>query len=142
MFETVNQIGMAVIMAIGVVLMVMTMGIEVTDEGECLNCGIEGTFIGLSYVLLAIAVIAALAGTVMTAISNPKKLIGSAIGIGAMIVIFVISYVLASDEVVKSYGEITATTSKMVGAGLFTFYILLVLAVLSIIYAGISRLIN
>ena len=73
MFEKVNQIGMAVIMAIGVVLMVMTMGIEVTDEGECLNCGIEGTFIGLSYVLLAIAVIAALAGTVMTAISNPKK---------------------------------------------------------------------
>jgi len=59
-----------------------------------------------------------------------------------MIVIFVISYVLASDEVVKSYGDITATTSKMVGAGLFTFYILLVLAVLSIIYAGISRLIN
>lgn len=142
MFEKVNQIGMAVIMAIGVVLMVMTMGIEVTDEGECLNCGIEGTFIGLSYVLLVIAVIAALAGTVMTAISNPKKLIGSAIGIGAMIVIFVISYVLASDEVVKSYGDITATTSKMVGAGLFTFYILLVLAVLSIIYAGISRLIN
>jgi hypothetical protein len=142
MFEKVNQIGMAVIMAIGVVLMVMTMGIEVTDEGECLNCGIEGIFIGLSYVLLAIAVIAALAGTVMTAISNPKKLIGSAIGIGAMIVIFVISYVLASDEVVKSYGDITTTTSKMVGAGLFTFYILLVLAVLSIIYAGISRLIN
>jgi len=68
MFEKVNQIGMAVIMAIGVVLMVMTMGIEVTDEGECLNCGIEGTFIGLSYVLLAVAVIAALAGTVMTAI--------------------------------------------------------------------------
>lgn len=142
MFEKVNQIGMAVIMAIGVVLMIMTMGIEVTDDGECLNCGIEGTFIGLSYLLLGIALVAALAGTVMTAISNPKKLVGSAIGIGAMIVIFVLSYILASDEVMKSYGDITATTSKMVGAGLFTFYILLVLAVLSIIYAGISRLIN
>ena len=133
---------MAVIMVIGVVLMVMTMGIEVSDEGECLNCGIEGTFIGLSYLLLGIAILAVLAGTVMTTISNPKKLIGSAIGIGAMIMIFVISYVLASDEVLRTYGDITASTSKMVGAGLFTFYILLVLAVLSIIYAGISRLIN
>ena len=142
MFEKVNQIGMAVIMVIGVVLMVMTMGIEVSDEGECLNCGIEGTFIGLSYLLLGIAILAVLAGTVMTTISNPKKLIGSAIGIGAMIMIFVISYVLASDEVLRTYGDITASTSKMVGAGLFTFYILLVLAVLSIIYAGISRLIN
>ena len=89
MFEKVNQIGMAVIMVIGVVLMVMTMGIEVSDEGECLNCGIEGTFIGLSYLLLGIAILAVLAGTVMTTISNPKKLIGSAIGIGAMIMIFV-----------------------------------------------------
>tara|TARA_B100000902_G_scaffold394238_1_gene450146 strand:+ start:428 stop:856 length:429 start_codon:yes stop_codon:yes gene_type:complete len=142
MFEKVNQIGMAVIMAIGVVLMVMTMGIEVSDEGECLNCGIEGTFIGLSYLLLGVAILAVLTGTVMTTISNPKKFIGSAIGIGAMIMIFVISYVLASDEVLRTYGDITASTSKMVGAGLFTFYILLVLAVLSIIYAGISRLIN
>ncbi|GAB5537924.1 MAG: hypothetical protein Salg2KO_00270 [Salibacteraceae bacterium] len=142
MFEKVNQIGMAVIMAIGLVLMIMTMGIEVTDEGDCLNCGIEGTFIGLSYVLLIVALIAALAGTVMTAISNPKKMVGSAIGIGAMILVFVISYVIAGDEVLKSYGEISASTSKLVGAGLITFYILLILAVLSIIYAGVSRLIK
>ena len=67
MFEKINQIGMAVIMVIGLVLMIMTMGIEVTDEGECVNCGIEGAFIGLSYILLGIAVLAALAGTVMTA---------------------------------------------------------------------------
>lgn len=142
MFQKVNSILMYVFMAIGVILMIMTMGIEVTDDGECLNCGIEGSFIGFSYILLIIAVIAALAGTVMTALSNPKKLMGSLIGVVAMIVVFGISYGIAGGEVLESYGNITETTSRMVGAGLFTFYILLVLAVLSIVYASISRLIK
>ncbi len=142
MFQKGNQILMFAFMAIGLILMIMTMAIEVTDDGECANCGVEGLFIGFTYFLLAITVIAALGGTVMTAIANPKKLTGSAIGIGAMVVVFVISYALASGEVYESYGSVTESTSRMVGAGLFTFYILLVLAVLSIIYASISRMIK
>lgn len=142
MFQKGNQITMFVFMAIGLILMILTMGIEVTDEGECVNCGIEGSFIGFTYILLVIAVLAALGGTVMTAIANPKKLMGSLIGIGAMIVVFGISYAIASGEVIEAYGDITETTSRMVGAGLFTFYILLVLAVLSIVYASISRMLK
>ena len=130
---------MFLIMVIGLVLMILTMGIEVTEEGECINCGIEGSFIGLSYILLGIAVLAALAGTALTAITNPKKLMGSAIGIVVMLVIFGVSYGIASGEVLKSYGEITESTSRLAGAGLFTFYILLVGAVLSIVYSWVSR---
>ena len=44
---------------------------------------------------------------------------GSAIGIGAMIVVFGISYALASGEVVASHmADVTESTSRMVGAGL------------------------
>jgi hypothetical protein len=142
MFQKGNQIIMFVFMVIGLILMILTMGIEVTDEGECVNCGIEGSFIGFTYILLVLALIAALGGTVMTAITSPKKMIGSAIGVGAMIVVFGISYAFASGEVVKSYGDVSESTSRMVGAGLITFYILLVLAVLSIVYASISRMIK
>ena len=46
MFQKGNQIIMFVFMAIGLILMILTMGIEVTDDGECVNCGIEGSFIG------------------------------------------------------------------------------------------------
>lgn len=142
MFQKVNQIVMFAFMAIGLILMIVTMGIEVTEEGECLNCGAEGAFIGYSYFLLIIAIVAALAGTVMTAISEPEKLKGTGIGIGAMIVVLGLSYALAGGEVLKSYGEISSTTSRMVGASLYTFYILLLLAVVAIIYSWVSRLIK
>jgi len=78
----------------------------------------------------------------MTAVSDPGKMKGTAIGIGAMILVFVVSYVLASGEVLKSYGDVTESTSRMVGMGLISFYILLVLAVLSIVYASVSRLLK
>ena len=141
MFQKVNQIVMFAFMAIGLILMIMTMGIETTEDG-CVNCGAEGLFIGFSYFLLVITLIAALAGTAMTAVSDPGKMKGTAIGIGAMILVFVVSYVLASREVLKSYGDVTESTSRMVGMGLISFYILLVLAVLSIVYASVSRLLK
>ena len=97
MFQKVNQIVMFAFMAIGLILMIMTMGIETTEDG-CVNCGAEGLFIGFSYFLLVITLIAALAGTAMTAVSDPGKMKGTAIGIGAMILVFVVSYVLASGE--------------------------------------------
>ena len=131
-----------IVQEVYLILMVLTMGIEVAEDGSCMNCGIEGSFIGMSYILLGISIIAALAGTVMTAVSDPKKMMGTGIGIGAMIVVFFVSYLISSDEVLESYGDITASTSQMVGAGLITFYILLILAVLSIIYASVSRMLK
>ena len=144
MFQKVNQIGMFAFMGIGLILMIMTMTMDivVAEDGSCDNCGIVGGFIGMSYVLLGIAMVAALAGSVMTAVSDPKKMTGAGIGIGAMIVVFILSFLISSDEVLEAYGDITATTSQMVGAGLITFYILLILAVLSIIYASVSRMLK
>ena len=75
MFQKVNQIVMFAFMAIGLILMIMTMGIETTEDG-CVNCGAEGLFIGFSYFLLVITLIAALAGTAMTAVSDPGKMKG------------------------------------------------------------------
>ncbi|MEZ4720468.1 MAG: hypothetical protein R2813_01160 [Flavobacteriales bacterium] len=140
MFEKINQYVMFAFMAIGIILMIMTMGIEVPAEGECLDCGVVGSFIGMSYILLIIAILAALAGTVMTALSNPGKMKGTAIGVGAMLVITGISYGLASGEVLESYGDVSESASRWSGAGLYMFYILLVLAVLSIAYSSVSRL--
>ena len=142
MFQKVNQIVMFALMAIGVILMVLTMGVEIPEEGDCTNCGVIGAFIGMSYILLIATVVAALAGTVMTAISNPAKMKGSAIGVGAMIVIFGLSYALAGAEVLESYGPISESTSRLTGAGLYSFYILFVLAVLSIAYSSVSRLLK
>lgn len=142
MFERVNTIIMFAFIAIGVLLMVMTMSSGLTPEqSDCTDCGAVGYFIGLSYILLFGAVLAALGGAVLQAVINPKAIRGAAIGIGALLVILVISYVLADGTVEPYYqAGITETSSKLSGMGLYSLYILFVLAVVSIVYASVSRL--
>ncbi len=144
MFQKINTIGMFVIIAIGVILMVMTMSSGLTPEqSDCTDCGAVGSFIGLSYILLIVAILAALGGAVLQAVTNPGKLKGTLIGLVGMIVVLGLSYVLADSTVEPYYtGNISETTSRLSGAGLYAFYILFVLAVLSIAYSSVSRLLK
>jgi hypothetical protein len=144
MFQKINTIGMYVFIVIGVILMIMTMSSGLTPEqSDCTECGAVGGFLGLSYVLLILAIVAALAGAVMQAIMNPSKLKGSLIGLGGMLLVIVISYVLADGTVEPYYtSDITETASKWSGTGLYAFYILFVLAVLSIASSAVTRFIK
>ena len=69
---------------------------------------------------------------------NAKKTIYS---LGGLLIILILSYVLASSEVLASYEKynITEEASKRVGMGLTTFYILSILAIGIIIYTEISK---
>ena len=144
MFQRINTIVMFVIIAIGVILMIMTMTSGLTaEQSDCTDCGAVGSFIGLSYILLIAAILAALGGAVMQAVMNPKNIKGAAIGIGGLILILAISYGLADGTVEPYYqSSVTESVSKLSGMGLYALYILFVLAVLSIVYASVSRLLK
>ena len=76
-------------------------------------------------------------------LSKPSSLKGSLIGIAAMLVVFIISYVMADGEILKDYPETTTeTSSKWSGAGLYMFYILFVGAGGSIVVTSIMGLIK
>lgn len=132
---------MYVNIALGVILGLLTfIDFEtIADEAICNRCWPAGAFIGWSYVLMFVAILAALAGAVIGALMNPKAMKGTAIGLGAMLVIALVSYLLAGDEVLEAYKETSPTASKLSGAGLYMFYILFVLAILSIVYSAVSR---
>jgi hypothetical protein len=76
-------------------------------------------------------------------IMNPRNSIKIFIGIGASVVLAIIAYSLSTvnftDFQLEKLG-VTVSTEKLVGAGLIFTYILATLAVLSIIYASISRI--
>ena len=141
MFGKINNILMYVFIAVGVLLMVATMTSGLTaDDKECVDCWHVNAFIYFTYFLFVGAIIAALAGVIMKAISDPKALIGSLIGVGGMLVIVGISYALADGTVLKVYGtEVTETSVRWSDAGLITFYILFALSILSILYTGVSK---
>lgn len=138
-----NNVLMYLFIVVGVILMLLTMTAEYPEDPKafCVDCNEASYFVGYSYVLLIVAILAALGGVIMNAISNPKGILGSLVGVGGMIVIIGISYALADDTILRSYpNSVTATAVKWTDAGLYTFYILFVISILSIVYTWVSKL--
>ena len=98
----------------------------------------------LTYILLATAAITAIVFPIMHLITNPKKGKQVAMAIGALLVVYIIAYLLASDEVTELYAKfnITETQSKQVGTGLIVFYILSASAVASALFTEVRKMTN
>jgi len=75
---------------------------------------------------------------------NPKGAKGALVGLVSLVVIFVISYVMAGDEMLPKYENFIdgPEDSKMVGMGLIAFYILAFGAIAAVVYSSISKLIK
>ena len=100
-----------------------------------------GPFIQLGYICTSIAVVAAVVFSVLNLFKggNSKNTL---IGIGAVAGILIIAYLVSSGADFAQYtGEIAVTegTSKMVSAGLNSFYIFLFIAVISILYTEVTK---
>jgi len=69
---------------------------------------------------------------------NAKKTLYTILG---LVLVCLLSYLIASDEVLQSYEKykISTSQSKNVGMGLLMFYILGSLAIASILYAELSK---
>lgn len=98
----------------------------------------------ITYILLGIAVLAAVGSSIMNMISNTKAAIMTLIGVGSLIVIALIAKGMSSDEVTSAYEGfgIDAAASSNVGMGLYTFYILSFLTIGAVVYTEISKLIK
>lgn len=93
----------------------------------------------ICYILFAVAALAAILFPVLQLIQNPKNAKGALVGIGALVVVFGISYALSSD-VNPSKMEVSAETVKQVGTGLYAFYILAIVAIAATVYSEVSKL--
>ncbi len=92
----------------------------------------------IAYILLAVAVLAAIVFPIIHFIQHPKNAKRALVGIVALIVVVGISYALSSD-VNPSKMEITPEAVKQVDTGLFAFYILAALAIISLVYSEVSK---
>ncbi len=95
----------------------------------------------LVYALLFISIAACIVFPIIQAAKEPSTFGKSAIGIGALVVLFGISYAFAGSHVSAKAAALgtSATASKLIGAGLIMFYLSLVLAVLALAYSEISK---
>ena len=95
----------------------------------------------LTYLMVGSAALIAIGFGVKKMIANTDNAKKTLYTIGGLIAVLLFSYVIASDEILRSYEkyEITASTAKKVGMGLNTFYLLAVGAIGAILYAELSK---
>ena len=130
-FNKILQISLYVILAISVILFVLFY-----IKGESMT----NTVIYWAYILLAITVLLLIGFPIVFFFKNPRKGLTVLFVLIGFIILFGISYLLASDAtnaVVYEKMRITANISRFIGAGLIMMYILTGIAVLSLIYTGI-----
>ena len=100
----------------------------------------EGSFLGWSYILLGIGIIVSIVFPIITLVGDFGKAKSALFGIVGLLVIFGISYGLASGEEAK-VGDmiITESTSRLSEAGLNAFYFLAVAAVGTILFVEVNK---
>lgn len=133
-FSKIISIVLYVLMGIGAVLGILFYAGVTTETALIYYC----------YILLVIAALVAVIFPIVGIATNPKGARGALIGIGALVLVIIISYALAGNEMLPRYeGFISSPNeSKWVSAGLISFYILGGLAILATIFSSINRVIK
>lgn len=100
--------------------------------------GIDG-FLFTAYIIFALVVIAVVIFGLKALFSGNIK--NTLIILGAFIVVIAISYAMADNTpmVLKDGDMLSEAGSKWVGAGLYTFYLLGAIAIVSMIVSGFKR---
>lgn len=96
----------------------------------------------ITYAMIAIGAIAAIVFPIIHTATDPKKAKSALISIGSVLLLVIISYVLASDVVLKSYEKygVTPGSSKMVSTGLILFYIMSIISLGAVVYSEVSKI--
>jgi len=98
----------------------------------------------LTYIMVGVGTLIAIGFGIKKMLSNTENTKKTLYTIAGLIAIFLFSYLMASEEVLKSFEkyEISSATSKQVGMGLISFYILMFGAIAAVLYAEISKVIS
>ncbi|WP_299524459.1 hypothetical protein [Winogradskyella sp.] len=104
----------------------------------------------VAYIILGLVLLFVVVFVVKNLFTNTSGLKNTLIGIGAFAAVLIISYVISvgPDESfakgLYKYGDTMASESesKVVGGGLIAFYILIVIAAISMIFSGVKKTIS
>ena len=141
------RIIVAVVGVVAAIFLVRIIGVG-DDEIKAGQDSVVQPLMYMAYIALVLTIVAVLLFTVINLIKKPAVLKQTLINVGLFAVVVVIGYVLSSgtDLDLKPFIskglDVTESTSKYVGMGLITFYILTAIAILAMIYTGVKKLFN
>jgi len=114
------------------------------EESTPLIESLVGPGLVVCYIFFGLALAASIGMPIVQAIKNPQGLIKAVVGIVGLGILFGISYVLSGSEVTARAASlgIDAGSSRMIGAGMILFYIVLLSAAVLAIYSLIKDIIS
>ncbi|MDO1513430.1 hypothetical protein Q2T41_12265 [Maribacter confluentis] len=132
------------LIAIGVLSAVLWYLLPSSDmpAAEAAQSGAMNTMFIITYLLLGIAVVVSLVFTLKNLFSNPQGLKKTLFVVGGFLLVVGVSYVLASGtDVDPEYLEMSdESTVKKIGMGLNVFFILTIIAILSLVIPAIKNM--
>ena len=145
-----NRIVKIVLAVIGVLAAIMWYQLPGRDVpvATAIQSGPMNIMFTLLYALLGVAVVAALFFTLKNLFANPKSLKKTLLVIGAFLVVVLISYMLASgtdvsiEEMANRGVATTESTIKNIGTGLNLFFLLVIIAIVSMAWGGFRKMTN
>ena len=98
----------------------------------------------LAYILFFVGLVAAIVMPIINSLGDPKSLMKAGIGIGGVLVIFLISYAISGNEVTDTYMKfgVDEGSSKFYGGMIIMIYVSAIIAVGGIILGEVSRIIK
>ncbi|MDG1379388.1 MAG: hypothetical protein P8P73_05235 [Flavobacteriaceae bacterium] len=99
----------------------------------------------VAYAVLFLVIASVVVFTVLNLVSHKEALIGALKGVGSFLVLALICYFVFAEGVETELrdGEmLSASDSKLVGAGLYMFYALAIIASGTMLYTGVKKMIK
>lgn len=137
MLNRIPQIVMISLIIAAVIVFITALGVDADDPQSYFKAD---PILYVGYILFIITALAAIGGGVVGVIMKPSSAKGIGIGLGSMIVIFLLAYGLSTGSDFSRY-DTSEGIAHFAGTLLYTFYILAVLAIGAIIFSGVRRII-
>ncbi len=145
-----NKIVKIALVVLGAASFILWLQLPGSDApvGEAVESGAVHWMFMIMYLLLAVAVLTSLFFALKHMFANPQGLKRTLIGLAAFLAVIALSYVLSngSDGTVETMaGRGVATTEtvvKNIGAGLNVFFLLVIIAVGSMLWGGVKKMIK
>ncbi len=137
----------ALLIVSAILIVSLMVNISENDNDPTMASWINSNLIW-AYILVAISAGVAIISGLLHMVTDKKAAKGGLIVLGFFAVVAVISYSLASDAIPQflgvdkfiNDGTLTIRVAKLVDTGLYATYILLGLAILSIVFSSVTRL--
>jgi hypothetical protein len=136
-------VGVIGIIAIFFLIGIINAGDDAIKAGE--SSGTVNSFMYIAYAILAVTLALVVVFTIKNIASNPATLKSTLMGVGAFVLLGLICYFVFADGVetpLRDDKVLSAGDSKLVGAGLYMFYALAFIAVGTMLFSGIKKMIK